>query len=102
MCTCSDRPVVEGAVVLGLGALGLGALGLGALQIHAVDGAADHGGGALSRGLGPGGRVRNVGAHGHSRGGLGPVRLGRQRNALHWTAGALDHKTVNIHNRTHW
>lgn len=50
-------------------------LGLRVLEVHAVDGAAVHGGGALPRGLGPGGVVGDVGADGRGRRRVGALRL---------------------------
>lgn len=54
--TCFDSsPVAQRPVVLGLRLL----------EVHAVNGAAVHGGGALPRRLGPGGMVRDVRTNGH-------------------------------------
>lgn len=48
-------------------------LGLRLMQVHAVDGAAVHGGGALPGGLRPGRLLRDVGTHRHRRRGVGPL-----------------------------
>lgn len=73
--TCFDRcPVAKRAVVFRLRLL----------EVHAVDGAAVHGGRTLPGRLGPGGVVGNVGTDGHRRWKVGSLGLWRQRRRLRW------------------
>lgn len=57
-------------------------LGLRVLEVHAVDGAAVHGGRALPGRLGPGGVVGDVGTDGHGWRRVCPLCLGGQWRGL--------------------
>lgn len=77
--TCFDcSPVAQRPVVLGLRVL----------EVHAVDGAAVHGGGALPGGLGPEGVVGDVRADGHGWGRLCTLSLRGQWGGLARGGGA--------------
>lgn len=71
--TSFDRsPVAQRSIVLGLRVL----------EVHAVDGAAVHGGRALPGGLRPGWVVRYVGTDGRGRRRVSALRLRGQRRGL--------------------
>lgn len=73
LITCFESsPVAERSIVFGLRLL----------EVHAVDGAAVHGGGALPGGLGPGRVVRDVGTYGHRWRGVCSLCLWGQRRGL--------------------
>lgn len=74
--TCFDRcPVAKWSIVFRLRLL----------EVHAVDGAAVHGGRTLPGRLGPGGVVGNIGTDGHRRWKVGSLSLWRQRRRLGWS-----------------